>query len=71
MNQTLLKIGRYIIFLIYSWSTACGLYVIENYGKENTITYDVIKNMLLLTLILFFTILYFSSVTIFKQKDKA
>lgn len=68
MNQTLLKIGRYIIFLIYSWSTACGLYVIENYGKENTITNDVIKNMLLLTLILFFTILYFSSNPILKKE---
>lgn len=68
MNQTLLKIGRHIIFLIYSWSTACGLYVIENYGKENTITNDVIKNMLLLTLILFFTILYFSSNPILKKE---
>ncbi len=68
MNQTLRKIGRYIIFLIYSWSTACGLYIIENYGKENVITYDVIKNMLLLTLILFLTILYFSSNSILKKE---
>mgnify|MGYP006888930807 FL=1 len=70
MHRIFKNIGRQIVIFWFLWGCACSSFIIENYGKENIITFDKVKNMLLLTVILFFLLLFFTIKDHLKKKVK-
>ncbi len=70
MHRNIKNIGRQIVLFWFIWGLTCSSYIIENYGKENTITLDKVKNMLLLTVLLFLLLLFFTIKDHLKKKVK-